>query len=60
MGDDVDVNCGLVADGECTVEEMGHQIFEHVLDVASGKRTTSEQIGYGDEEFVPWQLSTVL
>lgn len=60
MADDMDLDCGPVADGTYSVQEMGQQIFDLILDVASGRRTVSEELGYGDEEFVPWQLSTVL
>ncbi|MER7011947.1 altronate dehydratase family protein [Saccharopolyspora sp. NPDC000359] len=60
MSDDMDINCGVIADGELTVPEMGQQIFEHILRVASGEQTRSEELGYGEEEFVPWHLSTVL
>ncbi|MFF5356523.1 UxaA family hydrolase [Saccharopolyspora hirsuta] len=60
MSDDMDINCGVIADGELTVAEMGEQIFEHILRVASGEQTKSEELGYGEEEFVPWHLSTVL
>ncbi|MFE6507988.1 UxaA family hydrolase [Nocardioides sp. NPDC057767] len=60
MRDDMDLDCGPVATGGATVEEMGQLIFDRVLDVASGRRTASEELGYGDEEFVPWQLATTL
>lgn len=60
MRDDMDLDCGPVATGGATVEEMGQLIFDRVLDVASGRRTVSEELGYGDEEFVPWQLATTL
>lgn len=60
MTDDMDLDCGPVAEGTHSVREMGQQIFDLILDVASGRRTASEDLGYGDEEFVPWQLSTTL
>lgn len=60
MADDMDINCGAVADGDVSVEEMGRRIFDLILEVASGKRTKSEEFGYGDEEFVPWQLGAVM
>ncbi|MCI2418814.1 altronate dehydratase family protein [Saccharopolyspora sp. K220] len=60
MTDDMDINCGVIADGELTVAEMGQQIFDQILRVASGEQTKSEELGYGEEEFVPWHLSTVL
>ena len=40
----------------CLVEEKGAEIFRTILDVASGKRTKSEELGYGDAEFIPWQV----
>ncbi len=60
MAGDMDVNCGVVLDGEKSVEEVGREIFELVLAVASGKKTKSEELGFGDEEFTPWQLGAVL
>ena len=60
MTDDMDVNCGGIADGEETVEQVGARIFARLLAVASGERTRSEELGFGDEEFVPWQLGAVL
>ena len=60
MTDDMDINCGVIADGGASIEEVGEQIFRLVLDVASGKKTRSEELGYGDEEFVPWQLGAVM
>jgi altronate hydrolase len=60
MSDDMDVNCGPVIDGEATVEEMGARIFARILETASGHRTKSEELGYGDEEFVPWHIGAVM
>jgi altronate hydrolase len=56
---DMDINCGVIVDGESSVEETAHQIFEEILRVASGRRTKSEELGLGDNEFVPWQLGIV-
>jgi altronate hydrolase len=60
MTDDMDVNCGTIADGQATVEQVGELIFELVLATASGQRTRSEELGFGIEEFVPWQLGATL
>ena len=59
MSEDMDINCGDVLDGK-SLEEKGREIFEHILEVASGNRTKSEQLGYGDNEFVPWQVGAVM
>ncbi|MGB0506976.1 MAG: UxaA family hydrolase [Pikeienuella sp.] len=55
MSEDMDLNCGTIADGAETVEQAGHRIFQEILDVASGKKTLSEELGIGDAEFAPWQ-----
>ena len=34
--------------------EVGRQIFEEIVAVASGKKTKSELAGVGEEEFAPW------
>jgi altronate hydrolase len=57
--DDIDINCGPIADGEVSVDAMGEQIFRQILRVASGERTRSEVHGYGQNEFVPWQLGAI-
>lgn len=57
--EDMDVNCGGIADGSTTIEERGAFIFEQMLRIASGDRSKSEQHGYGQNEFVPWQIGAV-
>jgi altronate hydrolase len=57
--EDMDINCGDILDG-VTIETKGREIFEEVIAVASGKRTKSEELGYGDNEFVPWQIGAVM
>src|SRR5471032_125684 len=59
LQEDMDINCGLVIDGERSVQEMGQDIFEHILQAASGHRTKSELLGLGDHEFVPWHMGIV-
>jgi altronate hydrolase len=46
--------------GEVSVQALGQQLFELILETASGRRTKSEQLGFGQEEFVPWQLGAVM
>jgi altronate dehydratase len=59
MIDDMDLNAGEILAGR-PVEDVGRELFELILAVASGQRTKSEQLGYGDEEFVPWQIGPTL
>jgi len=59
LEEDMDINCGLVLDGELSMTQMGQHIFEHILRAASGQSTKSELLGLGDHEFVPWHLGIV-
>lgn len=59
MGDDIDIDCGRIVTGEATLEQVGREIFDRILAVASGELTASEDLDIGGEEFVPWQLGTV-
>jgi altronate hydrolase len=59
MIDDMDINTGDVLDG-VTLEDKGQEIFDLVLRIASGERTKSEVMGYGDVEFVPWQIGATM
>jgi altronate hydrolase len=59
MVEDMDINCGDILDG-VTVQEKGQEIFDLILRVASGEQSKSEQLGYGDNEFVPWQIGATM
>ena len=59
MSDDMDINAGVVLDGT-PIEEVGRQIYDLILEVASGRKTKSEQHGVGEEEFVPWSIGPML
>jgi altronate hydrolase len=58
--EDIDLNCGTILDGEQSVDEVGAAIFALMLATASGQRTKSELHGYGQNEFVPWQLGAIM
>jgi altronate hydrolase len=60
MSEDMDVNAGVIMDGQASVQELGQELFELILATASGRRTKSEELGFGQEEFVPWQLGAVM
>ena len=55
----MDLNCGSIIDGGATIEGLGEVIFQMMIDCASGKPSKSEQHGYGQDEFVPWQIGVV-
>jgi altronate hydrolase len=55
MNGDIDVDAGTVLDRQATVEEVGRQIFEETIDVASGRKLTrAEEAGY-HTEFKIWE-----
>ena len=58
--EDMDINCGTIIDGSESVEQLGERIFQEMLAAASGRKTKSEQHGYGQNEFVPWALGAVM
>jgi altronate hydrolase len=58
--EDMDLNCGGIVDGDDSVEAVGARLFAMMLDAASGAKTKSELHGYGQSEFVPWQLGAVM
>ncbi|MBM3999770.1 MAG: altronate dehydratase [Planctomycetes bacterium] len=58
--DDMDINAGVILEGKATVADVGRRIFEQILEVAGGRKTKSEILGIGDEEFVPWTVGPVL
>ena len=58
--EDMDINCGTIIDGKESVEEVGRRFFELVLETASGRKTKSEQFGYGDDEFAPWIVGATM
>ena len=60
MDQDMDINCGTVVDESEPIEVVGQHIFERLIEVASGDPTKSEQYGFGDDEFVPWQIGAVM
>ena len=60
QADDIDINCGDIVDGQSTVQAKGEEIFQSIIACASGRSSKSELHGYGQNEFVPWQLGAVM
>ncbi|MBN1171157.1 MAG: altronate dehydratase [Micromonosporaceae bacterium] len=60
MPDDMDLNCGRIVDGSASLAQVGEEIFERIIAVASGEQTASEEFDLvGQEEFVPWPMGAV-
>lgn len=58
--EDMDHNCGDVAEGTETIEQAGERLYSLVLAMASGQKTKSEKFGYGGLEFVPWTMNAIM
>nr|WP_197071601.1 UxaA family hydrolase [Massilia sp. JS1662] len=59
MEDDLDIDAGPVADGTVKAEQMGADIFARLLRHASGEKTRAEELGLGENEFVPWPIGVL-
>jgi altronate hydrolase len=54
MEDIIDIDTGGIISGEKSIEQMGEDVLEFVIQVASGEiRTKSEM--KGQEDFIPWK-----
>jgi len=59
MPDIIDIDSGAVISGEKSIEQMGQEILELVIDVASGKKKTKAMI-LQQEDFIPWKRGVSL
>jgi len=59
MPDIIDLDTGAIIAGEATVEQMGEEVLDLVIQVASGEvRTKAEQ--KTQEDFIPWKRGVSL
>ena len=57
----MDINCGVHPGRRgARSRRWAQQIFDLILEVASGRRTKSEDLGLGNHEFTPWQIGAVM
>ena len=60
MSEDMDINAGKIVTDGATIEEVGREIFDYLLEIASGRPSLSELNGLGDNEFIPWHIGAVM
>ena len=60
LEEDMDINAGRIMDSEKTIEEVGKEIFNKIISIASGEKSKSEINEYGDDEFNPWVIDPTL
>jgi altronate hydrolase len=56
----MDFNCGTIIDGTESIAGAGERFFKLILETASGAKTKSEELGYGEDEFAPWTLGATM
>jgi altronate hydrolase len=59
MPDIIDIDTGGIISGDTTIERMGEEILQRVIQVASGElRTKAELLAQND--FIPWKRGVSL
>jgi altronate hydrolase len=59
MPDIIDIDAGSIISGEQTIEQMGEQILNRVIQVASGALRTKAEL-LGQDDFIPWKRGVSL
>lgn len=59
MSDIIDLDTGAIIRGEKTIEEMGEQLLEYIIGVASGKIST-KSMELNQNDFIPWRRGVSL
>ncbi|MDF4202306.1 altronate dehydratase family protein [Maribacter sp. SA7] len=59
MSDIIDIDTGVIIRGEKTIEEMGEEILEYVIQVASGEKDAKSAV-LGQDDFIPWKRGVSL
>ena len=59
MADIIDIDTGAIISGESTIEQMGEQILERVIQVASGEARTKAEL-LSQDDFIPWKRGVSL
>ena len=54
MHDIIDIDAGAIVSGEKTVEQMGEEILDLVLKIASGEVRTKAEL-LAQDDFIPWK-----
>jgi altronate hydrolase len=59
MADIIDVDAGKIISGENSVEQMGEEILDRVIAIASGEVQTKAEL-LGQDDFIPWKRGVSL
>jgi altronate hydrolase len=59
MPDIIDIDTGAIISGETSIQQMGENVLELVIAVASGERRTKAELN-SQEDFIPWKRGVSL
>jgi altronate hydrolase len=59
MSDIIDIDTGGIINGEKTIEQMGEEILDHCIRVASGE-IMPKAVQLGQDDFIPWKRGVSL
>lgn len=59
MPDIIDIDCGPVITGEKNIEQMGEEILDFIIDVASGNKKPKAML-LNQDDFIPWKRGVSL
>ena len=59
MSDIIDIDSGSIISGERTIDQMGEEILEFVIRVASGEAKTKAEM-LAQDDFIPWKRGVSL
>ncbi|MEO8470804.1 MAG: altronate dehydratase family protein [Chryseolinea sp.] len=59
MPDIIDFNTGSIISGEKNIEQVGEEILDFIIEVASG-RITAKAVGLNQDDFIPWKRGVSL
>jgi altronate hydrolase len=59
MPDIIDIDCGPIISGEKTIEQMGEEILDFVIEVASGN-IKPKAVQLNQDDFIPWKRGVSL
>lgn len=59
MPDIIDIDAGGIISGEQTIEQMGEQILNRAIQIASGELRTKAEL-LGQDDFIPWKRGVSL
>jgi len=59
MPDIIDIDTGSIISGEKDIKQMGEEILDRVIQIASGERKTSAEL-LGQDDFIPWRRGVSL